>query len=320
MSVASPGEVLVPSFQTGPNINGASFTTMGTVTLTEGATLDVSGQLDVDGNLIGNGNSGTVFVRGGQLVMEASAIQAYTWGQVDGASKAVDIQVSQDVALTQGSAISTLTFGPGRGGDVQLTARTMTMEDRALIFTGAFNDNGNGIAGDVVLSVGKVSLMGGSSIASQNSSFTPGLGHGNVTIQGLPEAESGAAELVALSGGSSLSSQSFGRGDGGQVAVTATSLTMNGGAFIEASTNGVGHGGDIVVSVQHASLLEGATIRTITGSADPNAPAAATVTVQGLNGRMASSVALSGIGSGIISETPAQLVLATLRWNPTRSA
>ena len=66
VSVASPGEVLVPSLQTGPNINGASFTTMGTVTL-ESALLDVSGQFDVDGNLIGNGNSGTVFVRGGQL-------------------------------------------------------------------------------------------------------------------------------------------------------------------------------------------------------------------------------------------------------------
>ena len=81
VSVASPGEVLVPSFQTGPNINGTSFTTMGMMTLKEGATLDVSGQLGVDanGNPIG-GNSGTVFVRGGQLVMDASTILANTVG------------------------------------------------------------------------------------------------------------------------------------------------------------------------------------------------------------------------------------------------
>ena len=60
---------------------------MGTVTLKEGATLDVSGQLgaDADGNPIG-GNSGTVFVRGGQLVMDASTILAITMGAVDGAS------------------------------------------------------------------------------------------------------------------------------------------------------------------------------------------------------------------------------------------
>ena len=58
---------------------------MGTVTIKEGATLDVSGQLDEFGTPIGNGNSGTVFVRGGQLVMDASTIQAITWGAVDGA-------------------------------------------------------------------------------------------------------------------------------------------------------------------------------------------------------------------------------------------
>ena len=38
----------------------------------------------------------------------------------------------------------------------------------------------------MVLNVGTLSLMGGSSIQSQTQSFTPGLGHGgNVTIQGL---------------------------------------------------------------------------------------------------------------------------------------
>ena len=232
VSVASPGEVLVPSFQTGPNIDGASVTTMGTVTIKEGSMLDVSGQLDVDGNLIGNGNSGTVFVRGGQLVMmDASTIQATTWGAVDGASKAVDIQVSQKVELTNGSAIYTFTFGPGNGGEVQLTARTLTMENSASILTAT--SDGDGVGGDVVLNVGTVSLMGGSSMPSQSTSFTPGLGHGgNVTIQGLKGAGS-AAESVALSGGSSLSSQTYGSGDGGQVAITATSVTMEGAAFIE---------------------------------------------------------------------------------------
>jgi hypothetical protein len=117
VSVASPGEVLVPGFQTG------SFTTMGTVMLKAGATLDVSGQLEVDaqGNPI-DGNSGTVFVRGGQLVMEASTIRANTVGAVDGERAAVDIQVSQDVALTNGASISVATSGSGRGGDMVIAA------------------------------------------------------------------------------------------------------------------------------------------------------------------------------------------------------
>ena len=123
VSVASPGEVLVPGLQTGPNIEGASFNAMGTVRLKQGATLDVSGQSEVDaaGNPIG-GNSGTVFVRGGQLVMDASTILANTVGPTDGASTAVDIQVSQNVVMTNGAQIVSRTDGPGDGGGITISA------------------------------------------------------------------------------------------------------------------------------------------------------------------------------------------------------
>ena len=107
------------------------FTTMGTVTLKEGATLDVSGQLDEFGTPIGNGNSGTVFVRRRPVGHDGCFDDPgqLPGGAVDGASTAVDIQVSQDVTLTNGSTITTVTSGPGSGGDVQLTARTLTMEN-----------------------------------------------------------------------------------------------------------------------------------------------------------------------------------------------
>ena len=306
LSVASPGEVLVPSSQTGPNINGASFTTLGMVTLKDGAMLDVSGQLgaDAEGNPIG-GNGGTVLVRAGQLVVDASFIQGNTVGAVDGERAAVDIQVSQKATLTNGSSINTITSGAGKGGDVQLTADTVTMENGASIVTAT--TDGDGVGGDVVLNVGTLSLMGGSSIQSQSQTFTPeGLGQGgNVIIQGLEGAGS-AAKSVDLSGDSFLLSSSFGTGEGGRLAITSKSLTLDGAATtVNAEAADVGGGGDIAVNVQHASLSGGATIKTSTGSADPNAPAAATVTVQGLLGvgSMADSVALSGSGSGIVSDT-----------------
>ena len=212
VSVASPGEVLVPSFQTGPNIAGASFTTMGKVTLKEGATLDVSGQLgaDADGNPIG-GNSGTVLVRGGQLVMdEASTILATTVGAVDGARIAVDIQVSQKATLTNGSNINTITSGAGKGGDVQFTADQVAVENGAFIVTAT--SDGDGVGGDVVLNVGTLSLMGGSSIQSQSQTFTPeGLGQGgNVTIQGLKGAGT-AAKSVAQTPGPRVAGQQQGQ-------------------------------------------------------------------------------------------------------------
>ena len=51
-----------------------------------------------------------------------------TVGTVEWRSTAVDIQISQKAALTSGSRITTRTFGAGKGGDVQLTADTVTME------------------------------------------------------------------------------------------------------------------------------------------------------------------------------------------------
>lgn len=300
VSVASPGEVLLSNFQPAPNINGASFTTMGTVTLKEGATLNVSGQLDEFEVPIGNGNSGTVLVRGGQLVMDASSIQAITWGAVNGLSTAVDIQVSQSVALANASTITTATFGSGRGGDVRLTAPTLTIENaRQSIFT--TTGEGGGVGGDLVLNVGTVSLLGGSSIESSSQGVGQG---GNVTIQGL-EGTGSAAESVTLSGDSFLSSATAGSGAGGRVAITSKSLTMEGAATtVKSETTGVGRGGDIVVSVRHANLSGGATIKTLTFSNEDNAPAGGSVTVQGLSGEgnMADSVALSGLGSGVVSD------------------
>lgn len=300
VSVASPGEVLLSNFQPAPNINGAAFTTMGTVTLKEGATLNVSGQLDEFEVPIGNGNSGTVLVRGGQLVMDASSIQAITWGAVNGLSTAVDIQVSQSVALANASTITTATFGSGRGGDVRLTAPTLTIENaRQSIFT--TTGEGGGVGGDLVLNVGTVSLLDGSSIESSSQGVGQG---GNVTIQGL-EGTGSAAESVTLSGDSFLSSATAGSGAGGRVAITSKSLTMEGAATtVKSETTGVGRGGDIVVSVRHANLSGGATIKTLTFSNEDNAPAGGSVTVQGLSGEgnMADSVALSGLGSGVVSD------------------
>jgi large exoprotein involved in heme utilization and adhesion len=237
--------------------------------------------------------------------MDASTILAATVGAVDGTRTAVDIQVSQDLMLANSSNITTFTSGSGRGGDVQLTAGTLTMESFTSIVTATVD--GGGVGGNVVLNVGTVSLTDAASIQSQTQNLTPVSGQGgNVIIQGLPGAEFGAAESVTLSGGSSLLTQTFGSSNGGGVAIMSKSLTMNGPATtINASANDVGLGGDIVLSIQQASLSGGATMVAQSLSADLHALAAGSVTVQGLPGAesMANSVVLSGLGSGIFSDS-----------------
>jgi len=307
VSVASPGEVLAPSFQTGPNIDGASFNMMGTVSITEGATLDVSGQLDEFGTPIGNGNSGTVFVRGGQLVMDASFIQGNTLSSVDGAPIAVDVQVSQDVTLTNGAGISVATSGAGRAGDVQLTAEGLGLDGAALIKTETFAD---GNAGHLTANVGTLSLANGATISSNNFSFGTDLNGdgvadvfgvgGNVTVQGL-QGPGSAADSVALTNGAGITTQTFGPGRGGDVQSTAGTIGLDGaGTAITTWTFGDGNGGNITADVGTLSVTNGAMISSFTFAFGQGG----NVTVQGLQGpgSAADSVALTNV-AGITTQT-----------------
>ncbi len=323
VSVASPGEVLVPSFHTD------WFTAMGTVTIKEGSILDVGGQLDEFGTPIGDGNSGTVMVRGGQLIMDASAIQAITLGAVNGASRAVDIQVSKDVSLSNsvslsnGAGISVGTSGSGQGGDVVIEAETVRLSDFSTIF---MNKSGPGSGGDLFLNVGTLRLLGGFILSNTAGLDLDGDGvadviggaGGNITVQGLRGMGS-VADLVTLSGSSEISTvaQEFSR-DGGRVSITATSLDLDELSSIKSSTtvteadldaDGVlditGRGGDIVAAVQRLNILNGASITSSTRGTNEGAAAGGTVTVQGLAGpgSRASSVVLSGQGAGIVSDS-----------------
>jgi len=324
-SVASPGEMRLSNFQPAPNINGTSFTTMGTVTLKEGATLDVSGQLDAVGTPIGKGNGGTVLVRGGRLVMDASAILARTVGRVDGERTAVDIQVSQDVVLSNGAAISVGTLlGSGRGGDLVIGAKHVSLSDFSSIATVR---SGQGSGGDVFLNVGSLRLLSGSSLLSNTAPIDldgdgvtdvfGGRG-GNITVQGLQGGGS-VAGSVALSGSSGITSEAFeSNAGGGHISLAATSVKLDEASFIRSFTNSVGidlngdgiidlpgRGGDIVLNVQELHVAGGATITTGTDVPADKAAASGTITVQGLTGpgSKAGSVLLTGQGTAIASNS-----------------
>ena len=141
---------------------------------------------------------------------------------------------------------------------------------------------------------------------------------GNITVQGLLGMGS-EADSVVLSGSSAITSDAreF-SGDGGRISITATSLDLDEASSIRSSTSAIGsdldgdgvlditgRGGDIVVAVQRLSVLGGASITSRTDGSNDGAAAGGTVTVQGLegSGSRASSVVLSGLNTGIVSDS-----------------
>ena len=257
----------------------------------------------------GLGQGGNVTVQGLQGAGSAADSVTLSTGaaittQTIGFERAGDVAITTGSLKLDGSTITTQTFGPGRGGDVRITAGALQLDNLSGIssFTLDLFGFGGVVGGDISLSVGTLTLAGGSLIHSQ-STLGGGQG-GNVTIQGLQGADS-AADSVALSGGSQVLSDSLESGAGGQVSIATKSLTMDEFATINSSTFGTSGGGNIVVGVQQLSLSGGATITSKTISADENAAAGSTVTVQGLGGpgSKADSVTFSGPNSGIITDT-----------------
>ena len=179
VSVASPGEVLYPTLQTEPNINGQSFTNMGNITLSEGSVLDVSADA-----------AGTIRIRGGQFVIADSTISADTIN-AHAPSTAVDISITGNLSISDtrnGPAITARTTGSGDAGDVSITAANFqafstsgSQKPNNLIDT---HTSGSGTAGSVNINTGDLQASSTNPLFNFiETGTTAGGNGGDVTIK-----------------------------------------------------------------------------------------------------------------------------------------
>ncbi len=241
-SVASPGEILLPNLQTGPNINGQSFSKMGTIGLTEGAFLDAS-----DNAFEAGGAGGTIRIRGGQLVMDNNAVLlSATQGDVDGASTAIDINITGDVppdgfaiSLNNFSAIASQTSDKGRGGDIVIIAGTdakpgsVDVAGASTIVTIA---NGDGRAGDISITASR-----------------------SVSVHGT-DGQGTFSNIESITDGSTRAIRS---GNSGTISIAAGSVTVNEQGYIQTSTQTDGNAGNIDIQAATVVLGSGGIIETL---------------------------------------------------------
>ncbi|MGP0593213.1 two-partner secretion domain-containing protein [Nitrospira sp. T9] len=222
-SVASPGEVVADTFASAPNVNGELFTMMGTIVLSEGATLNVSGNVD------GGDAAGTVIIRGGNLMMTNATISADT-GESDGATTAVSMQLAGDLAIETNLDVPTISarsLGDGNAGEVQIESGNMSVmvtspDPLNVIATGT---SGTGKAGNVSITTGGIAFRGDpdgsfSYIDSSTGSDGPG---GNINIK----ADSFFMENGRLLTGTNTDFIFPPMGPSGNVAISADTLELN---------------------------------------------------------------------------------------------
>jgi|LNFM01.1.fsa_nt_gb filamentous hemagglutinin family protein len=216
-SVASPGDVLYPTLQTGSNVNGQSFTSMGNIALSGGSTLDVSANA-----------AGTIRIRGGQLSIADATLSANTVN-ANGASLAVDVQITGDMSMadTRGvSSISAQTSGTGDAGEVRISSSNL-----------AANSTSSGVPSVVMI-----------------DTHTSGEGRaGNVTIatDNLDVTSSGEGVAVFIDSGFS----GIQNGHGGDVTITANRFTLKGQSISAGDFTSVQQGADAIGSAGNVKIV-----------------------------------------------------------------
>jgi filamentous hemagglutinin family protein len=193
------GEVAVAGSGLGAGFTPTGFHSLGTITLTQGSTLDVSPTAS------STHVAASVVIRGGQFVMNDSSIQAV---------------VANDFNFNEPSGTT--------GGTVELTAEQITLSNHSTIDTSVVGSVFPGIflPGHITFNVGTFSATD-SSILAIGGTFAGG--GGAVTIQGLQGSDT-FAHAVSLTNTrvdtTSLQCE-CGPGDGGPILLQADKIALN---------------------------------------------------------------------------------------------
>lgn len=301
VALASAGEAEL----TGSGTDTSGFATLGDITIHQGASVSTRGDV-----------GGTIYIRGGRLVLESSVLNASILGAIPHPGRAIDIDVRNDIELRIASSgyrghaeIAASSYGAGNAGNMEIRAGQLLLRGDpgatdggatgafALIGSRAF---GTGESGDVVISAGTVDL--GRSATITTESYSAG-GAGSISV---------AAQDLRITGteghGSFISSTAYASGNAGNLAIDATDITLQGGvnAFVgfanqAADTSGSSNAnsGSITVDATRLTLLDGAQINAGVyggaGNAGNISVDARDIHIAGINA--------GGYAAGIISET-----------------
>ncbi|MEH2332446.1 two-partner secretion domain-containing protein [Nostoc sp.] len=254
-----------------------------TFSLTDGAALVTS--------ILGKGNAGSVFVQASGRVSLASG--SYISSNVIGVGTGGDINITADsLSLTDGAVLLTATPGQGNAGNVTIKADGAVSFDGVRVIDGlprgsgaysgvipvaTLGSVGIGNGGDINITAGSFSLTNG----AQLNTFTGGQGNaGNVTIKadgavlldGVGEISGIAVPSSVYSGVGALSASQaevfgflelipdrgiVGNGKGGNINITAGSLSLTNGAQLASSTDGQGNAGSVFVQTKDSVSLAG---------------------------------------------------------------
>ena len=246
-SVASPGEILSSNLQLGANVNGESFTSLGSITVSQDARIDTA-----------TATGGTIAIRGGQLTIR------------DGAT--ITAAASSNPSAPAGSVTINGTGVQMTGSDVMINGTNVSVTGSQVT---AANLDGSG--GTITITAGNADHPGNVTVAQNALLDASGTKGGSISIRGnqlVVDNATISADTVNSNGAPvaininitgdmsiatvdipALTARTTGSGNAGEIRIVSanmdvTATTLNGFivSAIDTHTSGSGKGGDINIT------------------------------------------------------------------------
>jgi filamentous hemagglutinin family protein len=212
----------------------------------------------LDSSNFGNGNSGSISLRGSLISLQDPFIRS----QIAGVGKAGDLNIlAEDSLRITGSnsilpVVTIETFGPSPGGNINLQARSITLDDGPVLNARA---NAEGKGGNINVKTDTLTATRGGQF---NANTTETGNAGNINIEATKSvffdgSVSFTLESSAIirKSGAFTSVENDATGNAGNVTIATRNLTLNNGAAIEADTLGDGNSGNVNLNVKDLLLL-----------------------------------------------------------------
>ncbi|RKZ39690.1 MAG: hypothetical protein DRQ49_01645 [Gammaproteobacteria bacterium] len=252
VSVASQGEVIPSEFGLDLNAEGGTITANNTL-------IDVSSR-----------GSGDVFIRGGQLIMDETVIQANTLTDQNG--RAIDIKLTDSVEL-KGNIVSIMsnTIGSGNAGTITINVPSLTMTENYL----DARSYGIGNAGDIIIKAKQISLEQGSLIINTtfigqagtiNINATDSISISGIDAKGLPttiinDTHGGKLGSIIITteilniDGAIVTANNHGMFEGNSITLNADKINITDGGLVVTTVFSDGNGGDVNINANTISII-----------------------------------------------------------------
>ncbi len=273
-------------------LNPAVFTAIGSITLADGKSGDISlktKQLSVlDGAAIsattfGNGDSGdvninaqTIEVKGrGFGVFTYSNISSSAFGKGDGGNINID---TKNLAITEETNINTNSSNSGDAGNITINATEYIQVDKSFVSSTA--DSNKELQN--LFNLPDLASGDGGNVTINTPFFL--LDNGELDVSNFGTGDAGIlkinADLLRLDNAAKLSATTL-LGEGGNISLNTQSLQMRRGSNISTSAGGKGNGGNISINTDTLVALENSDI---TANAENSFGGKVTINAQGIFG------------------------------------